>query len=561
MNMKIFISTGIMAGALAMMSACTGQLPGSFRLAQVEQTFSAQLEVNTKIDLLWVVDNSASMDISQQKLRSGFSAFANKYMQPTWDIRIAVITTDMYMAGSGFSGYLGRTIPSTTGWKSNYIYSRIGTFVNPAWNPSLVNLATGRFDGGLKYGELIPLWGPDYARLLAGYHDGPITALCVELMPYFLSGVTSCQIRDNQAAYSGTSHCLSPDTDAGETSASQCVNTVQNDTVRSGKAIISTMPPAGTAGDSAWKQQLINDFMINATTGSAGQGSERGLSSVLQLISDNEGTATSFFRAGSARGIIFVTDEDDQSMTVPAEPDDDFKPQSYYKCDQASLVGLNGADEITGINGYCCSEEANNCTYGSEGTSCPSKTVDGYTYTPSLCPRDDKLIVVSSVKEQLDAFFSALDDGGSANYFVASIVPLTAVAIQDMQTARTAGDAAVGAIKTHAVDRGDRYLELGALVGNGSLQLDISASDYSPILDEIGRAIIAKKSTFTLARAPTSSEDMLVNVIHANGTIEWIPSTKYAISGKTLVITDTDLVLSFAATDKVSINYQPKSVN
>lgn len=541
-------------------SACTGQIPNSFRLAQQEQDFSSQQEINTKIDLLWVIDNSASMDVSQQKLRQGFAGFARKYMKPTWDIRVGVITTDTYMAHPSFSGYLGRTIPQTAGWQSPYISGRLATWVNPSWNPSLVNMGTGKFEGGVKFGDLVPVWGPNYSRLLPGLHDGPITALCSELMPYFYTGVTLCTIRDNQNAYNGPSKCLNPG--SGESSVSQCVNTIQNDSIHSGKAIISTMPPAGVAGDDAWTNQLIQDFMINVTTGSAGQGSERGLGSLQQLLADNESTNTSFFRAGSLRGIIFVSDEEDQTIEIPSSVDANFKPQTFYKCDQTSLIALNGATPVTGTNGYCCSDPSKNCSYGSEGTSCDSKTIDGYTYTISVCPKPEKLVPVQTVKDQLDSFFSALDQNsaGSGTYFITSIVALNAQAIQTLQAERNTNDTAVGAIKTHAVDRGDRYLELGNLVGNGSLAMNIADDDYSPILDAIGRAIISKKSTFTLARAPTGTEDMVVQVKHADGTTTVVGPEKFVIEGKSLIFIDQDFILSLSATDKMSINYQPKTL-
>src|SRR5690606_10221495 len=104
----------------------------------------------------------------------------------------------------------------------------------------------------------------------------------VEAMPYFLKGTTDCAIRDDQTGDTGTAGCISPG--GAQSSLTQCVNTIENDTVRSGKAIIETKPPTGVPGDSAWTQQLVKDFIINLSTGSAGQGSERGLGSVIQLL-------------------------------------------------------------------------------------------------------------------------------------------------------------------------------------------------------------------------------------------------------------------------------------
>lgn len=560
-----FAKTTITAALLAAVTGvgCTSTVPGSFRLAQQTQTFSSQQDVNTKIDLLWVVDNSASMDVSQEKLRQGFASFARRYMQPTWDIRVAVITTDTYLANPAFSDYLGRTIPNTTNWTSPHVASRLSTFVNPTTDTSLVNLTTGKFGHGLKYGQLTPAWGPNYAKLLPGNHDGPIASFCIELLPYFTNGVTHCGVRDDQTRYSGVSHCLNPDSSAGEVSGSQCVNTVENDTIHTGKAIIDTLPPAGVAGDAAWTNQLIADFTINMTTGTAGQGSERGLGSVLQLLTDNEPGSTAFFRKNSLRGIIFVSDEDDQTMSLPNPVPAGFSPQSKYKCDQASLLTLNAANAITGNGGMCCTDTSKNCSYGSEGISCDPKTVDGYTYTISTCPRPELLAPVADIKSTIDTFFKSLDGGAATdpNYFVASIVALTGTSIQQLQALHDADDAAVGALHTVAADRADRYLQLGDLVGNGSLSMNIAESDYTPILNAIGQTIIDRKGTFTLERAPTNAEDMILMVIHADGTTTTIPSSKFVINANHVTITDGDYILSLAATDKISINYQPKTLN
>ena len=152
---------------LATQAACTGA--GSYHLEEQNQTFAAQIAVNTKVDLLWVVDNSASMDVSQNNLRTAFAAFAQKYMQPTWDIRVAVITTDTYLANPSFTTYMNTVIPGTVGYVSPYIQNRLNTFVNPSWNPNLVNLTTGAFDSGLYYKNLLPAWGEQYSRLLPGH--------------------------------------------------------------------------------------------------------------------------------------------------------------------------------------------------------------------------------------------------------------------------------------------------------------------------------------------------------------------------------------------------------
>ncbi|MCM0606398.1 MAG: hypothetical protein KA715_09940 [Xanthomonadaceae bacterium] len=542
----------------AAVSGCTAQVTGSIKFKAQQQNFAVQQKVNTKIDLLWVIDNSASMDSAQDKLRQGLTGFAQKYMKPYWDIRIGVITTDSYIANSAFNSYLNTTIPGTTNWQSPYVASRIATWTNPSWAPTLVD-GTGHFTNGIKFNQLFPLWDSNYSKLITGKHDGPIQALCVESLPYFMNGPTQCQIRDNPANANygtGTSNCLNPG--SGKSAISQCVNTVSNDSIRSGKAIISTKPPTGTPGDSAWVNSLVNQFMINATAGSAGHGSERGLASLGQFITDNEasGSLSSFFRADSVRGIIFISDEEDQSMTLPSPVPSGFTPWTNYRCDQAGLVALNPTANITGSNGVCCS--GGSCSYGTAGTTCTEKTVDGFTYTPSICPVAANLTPVSTFKTQLDNFFNTLDGSTTtSSYFIVSIVALSGQTIQDLQAARTTTDAAVGATKMFAVDRADRYIALGDAVGNGSVALDMGASDYSPLLDAIGSTLVSKKSTFKLTRQATDKEAMVVTVVHANGTSDVVPSSILLVSGNTVTITDEAFVLSLGDTDVIAINYLP----
>jgi hypothetical protein len=513
--------------AAAILTGCTGSIPGAFRLAQQEETFDAsdKIDINTKIDLLWVVDNSASMDISQKRLRDGFAGFALKYMKPSWDIRIAVITTDTYLAHPGFAGYLDTKI-LPNGFTSPYINSRKSSWINPPSNPTLLNTSTGQFTNCVKFGDLFPAAGPNYAKLLEGKHDGPVPALCIEQHAYFFYATTNCRVRDNTGANQGIEKCLNPA--SGEDSTTQCVNTMQNDSVRSRKPILETLLPADKS-EAAWTQELINDFIVNVTTGSAGHGSERGLASLVQLITDNEAasSATRFFRPGSLRGIIFVTDEDDQSINIPANPPAGFTPWTGYQrpC-QAS------------------------------------RTVGNHTYTLSTCPPPSELINVASMKSQIDSYLTSLDgpDATQANYFTVVIHPVDANSIQTLQAERAAGDSAANNAGDVAVDRAQRYVDFANLVGNGSMEMDISAGDYSGILQAIGDAIIQKKSTFKLHRAPNPNEEVLVKIKHADGSETVIPSDKILVNGKDLMITDFAIVLSFAATDQILINYQPKTI-
>jgi hypothetical protein len=344
---------------------------------------------------------------------------------------------------------------------------------------------------------------------------------------------------------------VNPDATAGESSVTSCVNTTQNDVIHSGSAIIETQPPVGITGDDAWVDSLVEKFLVNASVGSSGQGSERGIGSVLQLLSDNETTETRFFRPGSLRGIIFMSDEEDQTMDLSSVASG-VTPQTYYQCDQARLAELNPGD----------SRVSTQCP--TAATRCPEKVVDGFRYRVSYCPAENApLLPVSTAKSSLDQFFRSLDgaaEDGNPNYFVASIIPTDAEAIQQLQAGREQEDATVGTLKNWAVDRGDRYLDLVDQVGNGSLALNIAESDYTPILETIGRVIVSKKATFTLDREPSSLEDLLLWIERQDGTRIQLTTDRFAIEGTTLRIIDLDLVLQLSSTDRIVIDYQPKNL-
>jgi hypothetical protein len=586
--------------SVALLSGCTQQIPGEFLLQQQNQTFTGQtkVQINTKIDMLWVVDNSSSMDVEQAKLRSGFAAFAQKYMQPTWDIRLAVIPTDLYLAAPEFSNYRNSVLAGS----ANYVDPTLNAnFVGSSAFPSglssyaVYNSGASKWEfpsSGLILADLNPSWNinssgtvdDNYSLLSgqvfsAGIHDGPIPGFCNEYVPYFLWGATHCNWREESAirssdanltTYNGqtvttaTANCLNGDSNTGSSedinsATAKCVNTIVNNNIHSGNPIISTL--------GANTQTLINNFTINVTTGTAGHGSERGMQSVLQLLNDNEKTANAFFRKGSSRIIIFVSDEEDQTMTAQATPyPANYSPWTHYSCDQAGLATNNPSLNISGANGVCCT--GGSCQYGAEGTSCPAKTVDSTTYTLGICPSTSApLMAVSTVKSDLDNFFMALDGTTTPNYTVTAIVPANGTSISTLQTARDYDDNEVVSSSTAAggneglimwaVDRGDRYIQLSQMVTPGAQALDLASSDYSGVLDAIGNEITQQKGTFTLARAPTSQEQTIVEVVHVDGSITVVNTNQYSLSGNILTITDLNLILSFVSTDSIVINYQP----
>ncbi|HUP57568.1 MAG TPA: hypothetical protein VM598_08965 [Bdellovibrionota bacterium] len=462
-------------------------------MQQQEEKFALVKELDPRVDILWVVDNSASMEPSQEKLRKGFGSFARKYMRPDWDIRTAVITTDTYLAHPAFRPYLDKPVRETKAYESKYLKRKFSNGVTPR--------------------EMNPTIGPEYARLVPGAHDGPIPGLCFERNFYFYYGRSNCSVRDQSSAERGIENCVNPG--EGKTAEAQCVNTVNNDTVHSGKAILSSREGS--------TDQLIRDFTINASTGAAGNFSERGMGSVLQLLADNERTETSFFRKGSFRMIVFVADEDDQTMVLPAKPEE-FDIYDQYK------------------------------------RRCPKKNVGGHQYKLGLCPKEELLVPVASIKQSIDDFFAKLDGraDGAPNYVVVSIVAMEAETIRQLQRKEKELYPRMPIPVSH--DQGFRYMKLGELVGNGSLAMDVGLDDYSTILEQIGHAIVERFRVFELKRAPTQQEHMIVTIIHKDGTSTVVPYDKWKIEGTKIIVTDEATVLGFKSGDRISISYQPKTV-
>jgi hypothetical protein len=77
----------------------------SFDLLSESASFSqSSAEINGKIDILWVIDNSGSMASSQTNIANNFRSFIQKFEENGYDFQIAVATSDafrdLYTTGS-----------------------------------------------------------------------------------------------------------------------------------------------------------------------------------------------------------------------------------------------------------------------------------------------------------------------------------------------------------------------------------------------------------------------------------------------------------------------------
>jgi hypothetical protein len=74
--------------------------PNTPNLVSITQSFQ-QAEQNNKIDFLWVVDNSGSMQDEQDSLAFNFETFIENFLNYETDFKMAIITTDSINGGYG----------------------------------------------------------------------------------------------------------------------------------------------------------------------------------------------------------------------------------------------------------------------------------------------------------------------------------------------------------------------------------------------------------------------------------------------------------------------------
>jgi hypothetical protein len=101
MKQLIKYMVGIVVTSL-MIAGCGGGDSTSYSLLASGQTFKQQ-KVNSKVDLLFVVDNSLSMLPSQTNLGNNFHAFINNFVTKGFDFQLAVTSTDSYRAEPNFA--------------------------------------------------------------------------------------------------------------------------------------------------------------------------------------------------------------------------------------------------------------------------------------------------------------------------------------------------------------------------------------------------------------------------------------------------------------------------
>lgn len=92
---RIYRAINISLVSILCTTACSQN--NKFGLASKEDQYSQKSDIiQTKLDVLWVIDNSGSMASSQAHLGQNFSSFIAKMKEKKFDFQIAVTTTDAW---------------------------------------------------------------------------------------------------------------------------------------------------------------------------------------------------------------------------------------------------------------------------------------------------------------------------------------------------------------------------------------------------------------------------------------------------------------------------------
>jgi hypothetical protein len=105
--MKCRLATLSLAAAAVMITGCS-KSADSFSLLADGSSYKQNAQyIPRKVDILWVVDNSGSMESSQTNLANNFSAFISKFITSDSDFHMAVTTSDAYLApySSSYSSF------------------------------------------------------------------------------------------------------------------------------------------------------------------------------------------------------------------------------------------------------------------------------------------------------------------------------------------------------------------------------------------------------------------------------------------------------------------------
>lgn len=151
MNLEVHMNKGLATitltvAAAAIFAGC-GKSADSFSLLADASSYKQNAQyIPRKVDILWVVDNSGTMETSQTNLGNNFPSFIQNFIDKGSDFRMAVTTTDAYLAP-----YYNQETRSRIRDGAGAVHS--GVFVMDKNTPNLVdvflkNITQGVLGGG-----------------------------------------------------------------------------------------------------------------------------------------------------------------------------------------------------------------------------------------------------------------------------------------------------------------------------------------------------------------------------------------------------------------------------
>lgn len=126
--------------SLVFLATGCGKDSPTFSNLPVGQIFKQNKAIfNNQLDILWVIDNSGSMDPYQTNLVNNFSSFISNFQTKGYDFHIAVTTSEAYLADPTLSGYSSGN-SSLAKFRDGLGSSHTGVFVILPTTPNLNNV-------------------------------------------------------------------------------------------------------------------------------------------------------------------------------------------------------------------------------------------------------------------------------------------------------------------------------------------------------------------------------------------------------------------------------------
>lgn len=125
---------GMLAIGVGTLVAACAKSGGSYSILATGQSFK-QAVLNTKVDLLWVIDNSSSMTPLQQNLTANFNSFISNFVTKGYDFQLAVTTTEAYASTPAF-----RNTPALAKFRDGAGSNHTGVFTLIPTTPNLLNI-------------------------------------------------------------------------------------------------------------------------------------------------------------------------------------------------------------------------------------------------------------------------------------------------------------------------------------------------------------------------------------------------------------------------------------